>query len=90
MIDRSCAVAIDIDLGHHGKAHAVVQLAEGLDLIIGARLLRAKLIARKAKNFEALALILIIILHHFRIVLRRPASFRGNIDYKKDFALSES
>src|ERR1019366_6241180 len=46
--DRMRVVAIDLDLREQREVHAVIELTEGLDLVVGARLLMAELIAGKA------------------------------------------
>ena len=43
--ERVRAAAVDFDLAHHREADAVVLLAEGTDLRIAARVLRAELVA---------------------------------------------
>ena len=45
-------VAVDVDLAEHGKGHAVVDLAEGLDLVVGARVLVVELVAREAEDLK--------------------------------------
>src|SRR3954466_1968940 len=45
--------AVDLDLGHHREADAVVELAEGRDLVVAARVLVAELVARKADDHQA-------------------------------------
>jgi hypothetical protein len=46
--------AVDVDLGHHRKAHAVVELAEAGDLVVAAGVLAAELVARKAQHHQTL------------------------------------
>lgn len=41
-----------IDLAQHGKRDAVIHLAEGLDLVVGARVLAAELVAGEAEDLE--------------------------------------
>jgi hypothetical protein len=41
-------IAIDVDLAEHGETDAVVELAELLDLVVGAWVLVAELVAREA------------------------------------------
>lgn len=50
--------AVDIGLLEHGERHAVVDLAEVLDLVIGARVLAAELVAGEAEDGEVLAVLL--------------------------------
>ena len=52
--ERVGVVAVDVDLGEHRERHAVVDLAELADLVLGARLLRAELVAREAEHDQAL------------------------------------
>ena len=42
--------AFHINLGKHGKCHAVVLGAKGADLFIGSRFLMAEIIGWKAQN----------------------------------------
>src|ERR1017187_389686 len=55
---RMCLVAVDVDLAHHRKADAVVDLTKGRDLVVRSRVLRAELVARKAEQHEALVAVL--------------------------------
>ena len=48
---------VDIDLGEHREAHAVVELAELADLVLGPWLLRAELVAGEAEHDETLVLV---------------------------------
>src|SRR6476660_8711896 len=50
--DRRSLGAVDVDLAHHGKRDAVVQLAERRDLVVRPRVLGAELVARKADDDE--------------------------------------
>ena len=47
------SLAVDLDLGGDGKAHPVVALAEGADLLVPARLLVAELVAREPDHGKA-------------------------------------
>src|SRR3546814_16606689 len=51
--DRIGIVAVDVDLGHQGKADVIGQRTEVPDFLGIARLLRAELVARESKDFEA-------------------------------------
>src|SRR5450830_2164231 len=53
-------MAVDLQLAAQRKAHAIVQVAECLDLRLGVRLLPGKLVARQAQHAEALGLVLLI------------------------------
>jgi hypothetical protein len=70
---------IDIDLGHHRKTHAVVELAKRSNLIVAALVLRAKLVARKAQHHQALGSVLLV----QRLQageLRRETASAGRVD----------
>ena len=54
-VERVGVLAVDVDLGEHRKAHAVILLAECADLAFAARLLMAELVAGKAQHGEAFA-----------------------------------
>jgi hypothetical protein len=45
-------VAVDFGLAQHGERDAVVDLAEGLDFVVGAGILAAELVAWEADDFE--------------------------------------
>ena len=53
-VDRVPAGAVDLDLLEHRERHAVGRRAERLDLLGGARLLPAELVAREAEDAEPL------------------------------------
>jgi hypothetical protein len=79
------AVAVDFDLRKEREGHAVVQLAERFDLFVATGLLVAELIAWKAEDFQAFAVV-------FRVealqalVLRREAALAGGVDDEQDLA----
>lgn len=81
-------VAVDIQLAQHGKGDAVVDLAEGLDLVVRAGVLAAKLVAGEAKNGEVFGMLgldgLVEVLEAFK--LRSEAAFGGGVDDEDDFA----
>ena len=83
------AVAVDVNLLHDGEADAVVELAELLDLIVGARLLAAKLIAREAQDGKVIRVLLLEILVELLEagVLRGEAALGGRVDDEDDLAL---
>lgn len=47
-----CLVAVDIGFAKYRERDAVIELAEGLDVVVGAGVLVAELIAREAEDFE--------------------------------------
>jgi len=78
-------VAVHVDLGEHGERDAVVLLAEGRDLVLGARLLVAELVAREAEDGEALAGVLVVqLLQAF--VLRGETALAGRVHDQDDVA----
>jgi hypothetical protein len=81
-------VAVDVDLLHDGKGHAVVDLAEALDLVVGAGLLAAELVAREAEDDEVVGVLLLDLVPDFFEpgVLGREAAFGGGVDDEDDFA----
>ena len=77
--------AVDLDLGHHREAHAVVQLAEGGDLLVAARVLAAELVARETDDHEAaVAVVLPELLEAGE--LRREAAGAGGVDDQQHLA----
>ena len=44
--------AVDFGFAEHGEGDAVVDLAEGLDVVVGAGVLAAELVAREGEDFE--------------------------------------
>jgi hypothetical protein len=55
---RLCVVAVDLSLSHDGERDAVVDLAKGLDVVIGAGLLAAELVTREAEDGEVVGVFL--------------------------------
>lgn len=55
--NRVGIVAIDINLAHHQKVHAVVYLAKTCDTMFVIRFLSAKLIARKTDDNQAFVVV---------------------------------
>ena len=49
---RLSVVAVDVGLAEDGEGDAVVELAEGLDVVVGAGVLAAELVAGEAEDFE--------------------------------------
>lgn len=48
-------VAVDVGFAHYGEGDAVVYEAEGLDVVVGAGLLGAELVAGEAEDLEIIA-----------------------------------
>src|SRR5690606_33169649 len=53
LVERVSSVAIDLDLGVHGEAHAVVLLAKLANLLGAAGLLRAELVAGESEHGQS-------------------------------------
>lgn len=83
------AGAVDVDLFEHGKADAVVDLAEALDLIVGARVLAAELVAGEAEDDKVVAVLLADALVEGLESgeLRGEAALGGRVDDEDDLAL---
>ena len=71
--------AVDIDLGHHRKADAVVALAKGADLLCIARLLRAELVAGEAQHRQTLGAVTLVQRLQAGVLRCEPA-FAGGVD----------
>ena len=56
--DRVRVGAVDVRLLHDGEADAIVDLAEGLNLVVGARVLTSELVAGKTEDGEVVAVLL--------------------------------
>lgn len=80
--------AVDIRLLHDGEADAIVELAEGLDLLRRAGFLRAELVAGEAEDDEVIAVLGLDVLVQLLQagVLRGEAAFGGGVDDEDDFA----
>lgn len=87
-IDGRHIVAVHVQLAQHGESHAVVDLAEGLDLVVGTGVLAAELVAGEADDREVVREAgfqgLIEFLETFE--LRGEAAFGGRVDDEDDFA----
>jgi hypothetical protein len=83
------AVAIDVGLLHDREAHAVVELAELLDVIVGAGLLAAELVAREAEDDKVIRVLALEVGPELLKtgVLRGEAALGGSVDDEDDFAL---
>ena len=79
------AAAVDVDFLHHGKTHAVIELAKLGDLPVAAAVLRAKLVARKAQHHQALVAIGLVQLFQTAKLRREAAGARG-VDDQHGFA----
>ena len=86
LVDGVRILAVDLNLGHQGEGDTVIQTAELLYLLVGARLLMAELVAREANDDEAL-LLLLLIERLQSVVLRREATLRCGVDNEKNLAL---
>lgn len=84
-----CGVAVDVDLAEDGEGDAVVNLAEALNLLVGARLLAAKLVAREAEDDKVIGVLLLDVLVELLEagVLRGEAALGGGVDDEDDLAL---
>ena len=71
--------AVDIHLGHHRKADAVVALAKGADLLCIARLLRAELVAGEAQHRQTLGAVTLVQRLQAGVLRCKPA-FAGGVD----------
>lgn len=82
-------VAVDLGLLHDGEADAVVELAEVLDVVLGAGLLAAKLVAGEAEDDKIIGVRLLELGVELlqASVLRGKAALGGSIDDEDDFAL---
>lgn len=82
-------VTVHVQLAQNGESHAVVDLAESLDLIVGTGILTAELVAREAEDEEVLGMLGFDgLVEGFKALeLRGEAAFRGSVDDKDDFAL---
>src|SRR5205085_3097371 len=86
LVQRVRARAVDVDLGHHREAHAVIELAELRDLLVAARVLRAELVARETEHHQPLAAIGLVQFLQPR-ELRRIAAGTGGVHDQHRLAL---
>ena len=84
-VERMGVVAVDVDLGEHRERDAVVLLAERADLLLGAGLLVAELVAREAEHHQPLVGVVVVQLLQ-ALVLRRQAALAGGVDHEDDVA----
>lgn len=81
-------VAVDLGLTQDWEGHAIVELAEVLNVIVGAGFLAAELVAREANDLEVGVLGadgLVELLE--TLVLRGEAALGGDVNYQDNFAL---
>jgi hypothetical protein len=86
---RVGVVAVDLSLLHDGERHAVVDLAELLDVVVGAGLLATELVAGEAENDKVLRVLLLELGPELlkTSVLRSEAALGGCVDDEDDLAL---
>lgn len=77
--DRVGVGTVDINLLENGEGDSVIELAEGLNLILCARLLVGKLVAGEAEDDETLVGILLVELLE-ALVLGGEAALGGDVD----------
>lgn len=78
-----------IDLSQHRKANTIVQLAKLLNLIVRARVLATKLIAREPDDFKVVWVFGLDVLVELleALELGGEAAFRGCVYDEDDFAI---
>lgn len=86
--DRGCGVAVDVDLAEDGEGDAVVDLAEALDLLVGAGLLAAELVAGEAEDDKVVGVLLLDFFVELLEagVLRGEAALGSGVDDEDDLA----
>jgi hypothetical protein len=82
-------IPIHINFAEHRETDAVVDLAERLDLVVGARVLPTELIAREADDFKVIRVRGLEVFVEFLEAgeLGREAAFGGCVDDEDDFVL---
>lgn len=87
-VDRSGIVTVDVDLAQHGECHAIVDLAERLDLIVGARVLVTELVAGESDDGEGAGFLLLDGLVELleTLELRGKAALGSGVDSEDDLA----
>ncbi|QBZ58027.1 hypothetical protein PoMZ_02966 [Pyricularia oryzae] len=87
--ERVGVVAVDVDLLHDGEGDAVVDLAKVLNVVVGAGLLAAELVAGEAEDGKVLGVLLgdLLVQGLEAGVLRREAALGGRVDHQDDLAL---
>lgn len=86
---RVGVVAVDLGLLHDGECHAVVELAELLDVVVGAGLLATELVAGEAENDKVLGVLLLELGPELleTSILGSEAALGGCVDNEDDLAL---
>lgn len=81
-------VAVDVQLAEHGEGNAIVDLAEGLDLVVGTGVLAAELVAGESEDFKVLRVLRLELLVEFleALELRSEATLGGGVDGEDDLA----
>lgn len=87
--ERVGSVTVDLGLLHDGESDAVVDLAEALNLLVGARLLGSELVAGEAEDDEIFRVLLLDFGPELLQtgVLRGEAALGGSVDDEDDLAL---
>lgn len=82
-------VAVDVELAKDGEGDLLVQGAEVLDLLVGAGLLAAELVAGEADDYEIVGVLLLDVLVDGLevLVLVGEAALGSGVDDQDDFAL---
>lgn len=81
-------VAVHVQLAEHGEGHAIIKLAEGLDLVVGAGILRLELVARESENLKVLWVLRLELLVDLleALELRGEAALGSGVDGEDDLA----
>lgn len=89
LVQRVRIVAVDVDLAEDGESDLLVQGAEVLDLLVGAGLLAAELVAGEADDCEVVGVLLLDLLVDGLevLVLVGEAALGGGVDDQDDLAL---
>lgn len=87
--DGGRVLTVHVQLAQHGERDAVVQLAELLDLVVGAGVLAAELVAGEAEDGEVVRVLLLdgLVQALEALELRREAALGGGVDDEDDLAL---
>lgn len=89
LVQRGSLVAVDVNLSHDGEGDAVVELAEALDVVVGAGFLAGKLVAWEAEDDKVVGVLLGDALVDLLKagVLASQAALGGGVDDEDDLAL---
>jgi hypothetical protein len=89
LVDGRCLASIDVHFRQHWKRGPVVELAEALDVVVGARLLSLRLITRKPQDDKVLIVLFLKLTVDIlqALVLDSKAAFRRGVHDKDNFAL---